>query len=654
MAGRSFALAEPGDHASSLRIVTMSAEALIPLNVGVLDAPKHVSKKLKTEGTFGEFDNDAAMRALRRADYSEWLETAKQGWRVLAKRRRVMRSLVKFESMDEHTGSQSLLADLAPGIRTSGLEHPATLTGGDALIGKGPYIGNKRVHEGITRWKLVKPEDIKLGDGLKLQQALLALFKLANKQNGALRSRRQRAMSLLDTACDDDEDDEDVHFDRDDMDDDDEEEEYIEEDEYEEEDDGFDDPKQDSPRAPKDVTAELAHFTREEARTQEAEDAGRRGGQNAGKNDENKQTEALQAVDTAFNEGGGGGGGRWRHDTAFDALAAYGVSGSPVSPSALSINFGLASAPGSGNTWLQAGLSPTSPGAVAAAAAAAAVSAYGSLSSPSGKSRFGPDKPLSLTAEMEAAATGDLNDQRGLTNPSNAPTTTAVAQHDGLFKVPAPKSRSELVNTENDPKLKDALVLARKDWMELTVSEVQVILKGVKTLIGRRRSVPTGKKKAVEDEDEDRNKCIACGRCFDTAQKLEDHMNLHTGNRPFECPVPGCGTTFSNRAMLYKHKKTHSKEFACPAPGCKLVYSNAYDLKRHSVAHSDERPFACKTCGKTFKLENALIAHQRVHTGEKKFMCEHPGCGKKFGYKVDLKRHERTHLGQKAKQKPST
>ena len=72
---------------------------------------------------------------------------------------------------------------------------------------------------------------------------------------------------------------------------------------------------------------------------------------------------------------------------------------------------------------------------------------------------------------MEAAATGDLNDQRGLINPSNAPTTTAV---------PAPKSRSELVNTENDPKLKDALVLARKDWMELTVSEVQVILKGVK------------------------------------------------------------------------------------------------------------------------------------------------------------------------------
>ena len=48
----------------------MSADALIPLNVGALDAPKHVSKKLKTEGTFGEFDNDAAMLALRQADYS--------------------------------------------------------------------------------------------------------------------------------------------------------------------------------------------------------------------------------------------------------------------------------------------------------------------------------------------------------------------------------------------------------------------------------------------------------------------------------------------------------------------------------------------------------------------------------------------------------
>ena len=202
----------------------MTASALIPLNVGELDAPKHVSKRPKTEGTggtFGEIDNEAAMRVLRQADYSEWLETAKQGWRVLAKRREVMRRLVKGEPVMEHaTGSLPL--DLAPGgVGTSGLAHPTTLTECDALIGRGPYVGQKRVHEGLTRWKLVKPEDIKLGDGLKLQQALLALFKLANKRRSTLRSRSHRAMSLLDTAIDDEDDDnddeEDVQFDRDDM-----------------------------------------------------------------------------------------------------------------------------------------------------------------------------------------------------------------------------------------------------------------------------------------------------------------------------------------------------------------------------------------------------------------------------------------------------
>ena len=613
----------------------MTASALIPLNVGELDAPKHVSKRPKTEGTggtFGEIDNEAAMRVLRQADYSEWLETAKQGWRVLAKRREVMRRLVKGEPVMEHaTGSLPL--DLAPGgVGTSGLAHPATLTECDALIGRGPYVGQKRVHEGLTRWKLVKPEDIKLGDGLKLQQALLALFKLANKRRSTLRSRSHRAMSLLDTAIDDEDDDndddEDVQFDRDDMGDD-------EDEEFDEhEDDGFNDPRQ-TERAPKDVTDELAHFTREEARTQE---------KNASLVDRG-QTEASQAVETAF-----------------DALAAYGVSGSPVSPSALSA-FGLTSAPGSGNAWLQSGMSPPSPGAVAAAAAAAAVSAYGSLSSPSGKSRFAFEKPVtgSLTAEVEAAVATDMNEQHGLANTMDETTTTAgmpparrapVTWSDDAFKVPAPKPKSALLNTEEDPKLKNALVLARKDWMELTVSEVQEILKAVKTLIGRRRA-PAAKKKSQEEillhEDVERNKCIACGRCFDTPYKLEDHMNLHTGNQPFACTVPGCGAAFSNRTALSKHKKTHSKEFACPAPGCNLAFSNAYDLKRHSVTHSDERPFACKTCGKTFKLENALIAHQRVHTGEKKFKCEHPGCGKLFGYKVDLQRHERTHQGQKAK-----
>lgn len=224
----------------------------------------------------------------------------------------------------------------------------------------------------------------------------------------------------------------------------------------------------------------------------------------------------------------------------------------------------------------------------------------------------------------------------------------------------APFSRKKQAHLAlNSPQMLAALALCNKPWVELTVWEAQVILFQVKILIEHRvrfRPPPVRAPRPMGPS----HTCIACGRTFNTPYKLDDHMNEHSGAKPYQCDEPGCRESFFNRRALGRHKKhIHNKTFMCLEPGCGKVFSVKSILMQHSETHSDARPWACREpgCGKRFKTEDVLKGHRRVHTKEKKFACDFQGCGKRFGYKVDLTRHMRTHYGQPAKltnNKPAT
>ncbi|KAJ0169493.1 hypothetical protein K1T71_015080 [Dendrolimus kikuchii] len=102
--------------------------------------------------------------------------------------------------------------------------------------------------------------------------------------------------------------------------------------------------------------------------------------------------------------------------------------------------------------------------------------------------------------------------------------------------------------------------------------------------------------------------CEICGRFFQKADILEDHIFTHTGVKIYKCDR--CGKEFNTNLSLTIHMKIHDtkrKRYACPVCGKTFLRSN--NLKRHEYLHTGLRPFACDLCGKCFPTNSERKTH---------------------------------------------
>ncbi|XP_026325716.1 zinc finger protein 320-like [Hyposmocoma kahamanoa] len=51
--------------------------------------------------------------------------------------------------------------------------------------------------------------------------------------------------------------------------------------------------------------------------------------------------------------------------------------------------------------------------------------------------------------------------------------------------------------------------------------------------------------------------CEICAKAFTSKKMLEEHMNSHTGARPYVCTT--CGATFGYASALYTHNRLRHK-----------------------------------------------------------------------------------------------
>lgn len=146
--------------------------------------------------------------------------------------------------------------------------------------------------------------------------------------------------------------------------------------------------------------------------------------------------------------------------------------------------------------------------------------------------------------------------------------------------------------------------------------------------------------------------CEICGRQFNDTGNRKRHIECtHGGKRKWTCYV--CGKSVRERTTLREHLRIHSgeKPHLCSICGQSFRHGSSYRL--HLRVHHDDKRYECDECGKTFIRHDHLTKHQKIHSGEKAHQCEE--CGKCFRRHDHLTVHYKSvHLGEKVWQKYKT
>jgi len=168
---------------------------------------------------------------------------------------------------------------------------------------------------------------------------------------------------------------------------------------------------------------------------------------------------------------------------------------------------------------------------------------------------------------------------------------------------------------------------------------------------------------------EDRLQCKVCGKRFQFESRVQRHMTLHTGEKPYMCSfcdkkfrskyqhrmhelghrgqLPQCPVCGGRYVCLSKHILIHSSdgyEHVCSV--CQRAFRRARNLKRHMIVHTGERPYTCQDCGGRYRTSTYLKLHIRaVHAHEKNHVCSF--CGKTFSHRVGLRAHMPVHASER-------
>ncbi|KAL0339837.1 UNVERIFIED_CONTAM: Transcription factor IIIA [Sesamum radiatum] len=147
--------------------------------------------------------------------------------------------------------------------------------------------------------------------------------------------------------------------------------------------------------------------------------------------------------------------------------------------------------------------------------------------------------------------------------------------------------------------------------------------------------------------------CEVCGSSFRKPAHLKQHMQSHSLERPFTCPVDDCHSSYRRKDHLTRHMIQHQgKLFECPIEECKKRFAFQGNMKRHikelhqeSSSTNVEPPkeYVCPElgCGKVFKYLSKLRKHEDSHVklDTAEAFCSEPGCMKYFTNKQSLKEH---------------
>ncbi|AWO97001.1 putative zinc finger protein 407 [Scophthalmus maximus] len=144
-------------------------------------------------------------------------------------------------------------------------------------------------------------------------------------------------------------------------------------------------------------------------------------------------------------------------------------------------------------------------------------------------------------------------------------------------------------------------------------------------------------KHGVGQRKERKFECKLCDRSFSEKWALNNHMKLHSGEKPFKCAWPSCHYSFLNLSAMKDHYRTHTGEKSYLCDLCGFAGGTRHALTKHRRQHTGERPFKCKLCNFASTTQSHLSRHKRVHTGEKPYRC--PWCDYRSNCAENIRKH---------------